>query len=269
MTLVWAGYVPNAPFLIDPPSFGDVGARTAKALRDLELLEVYRPDVVVVSTPHWTTRHLFQVHEGARPRQLFDFAGMPPALHQRPYEPPGDPAFAKELVEAGLRGGIPVEATTTWGLDHGAWAPLLQLAPGAKVPVVPISIRHKDPKGHLRWGEAMRGALSGPKHRVAFVATGSIIHDFDRFSPDPTSRWPEGEALEQKVIDLVLTSDLEGLLHLEPGTWAKLKPEGDLGPLFTLLGTLPQGFAPRLVFREHAFGGFSLTTIEWRPQQQG
>ncbi len=268
MTLVWAGYVPNAPFLIDPPSFGDVGAGTAKALRDLKLLEVCRPDVIVVSTPHWTTRHLFQVHEGARPRQLFDFAGMPPALHQRPYEPAGNPAFARRLVEAGRREGVPVEATITWGLDHGAWAPLLQLAPGARVSVVPISIRQKDPEGHRRWGEAMRGPFADPELRVAFVATGSIIHDFDRFSHDPTSRWPEGEALEQQVVELVLASDVEGLLHLEPAIWEKLKPEGDLGPLFTLLGALPEGFAPRLVFRELAFGGFSLTTFEWKPQQQ-
>jgi len=261
MTLVFGAYVPNAPFLISPPEFHGVGESAAQRLRGLDVLGRYRPDTIVVSSPHWVTGPEFRVNTSARPRQIYDFSGFPPALSQIRYEPEGDPALARRLVEAGRAAGLSVSATEEWGLDHGAWAPLLHVSPGARVPVVPLSIQAGDPALHLRWGEAIRPALEETGQRVVFLATGSIVHNFARIGPDPNARWLEGEAIEREILARVAALDREGLVHFDRRKWVLVQPEGNLGPLFTLLGALDRRFRADVVPLETVFGGVSLSIV--------
>ncbi len=267
MSIVFAAYAPNAPFLIHPPSFEGVGARSARALADLRLLERVRPEVILVSTPHWVSTGGLRVNIDPHPRQVFDFSGMPPALAQVRYAPPGDPDLARKLVEEGQHAGLPVQGTRDWGLDHGAWAPLMHLAPGARVPVVPLSITASDPDLHLRWGRTIRLALLNSPQRVAFIATGSIVHDFARFRQDPGARWPEGERIEAEILERVVALDQEGLAKFDRRKWDAVKPEGGLGPLFTLLGAVGDDLRPRIVDQDYAFGGFSMSTVAFEPHQ--
>lgn len=265
MTLVCAVYAPNAPFLIDPSVFGGVGNDAARSLRALDLLGRFRPDAVVVSSPHWVGRTGLRVNVDPHPRQLYDFSGFPPALSRVRYAPPGDPGLAERMVAAGRRDGLAVEATTEWGLDHGAWAPLLHLVPGATVPVVPTSIAARDPALHLRWGASVRSALEAVSARIVFVATGSILHNFGRMGQDPHAGWPEGEAVERAIVERALALDARALVGFDPRAWSLAQPEGDLAPLFVLLGALGNDATGRTVHSETVYGSFSLTTLEFLP----
>lgn len=267
MPLLFAAYAPNAPFLIDPPSFQGVGERSARVLRDLRVLERFRPEAILVSTPHWVSTGTFLVNHAPHPRQVYDFSGFPPALSRVRYAPPGDPELANLLVEEGRRSGLPVAGTDAWGLDHGAWAPLLHFAPGAKIPVVPLSIRSPDPEVHLRWGGAIGRALARTPRRVVLLATGSIVHDLARFVPVRDATWPEGERIEGEILDRVVARDTKGLASFDRAKWDAVKPEGDLGPLFTLLGSVGSELAPKVVDRSYAFGGVSLTTVTFGPEE--
>ncbi|MGD0249370.1 MAG: class III extradiol ring-cleavage dioxygenase [Thermoplasmata archaeon] len=266
MSLVYATYVPNAPFLISPAAFGGVGASTAEALVSLRLKERFEPGAVVVSTPHWISNSVFLVNESSRPRQVYDFSGMPRALLDVAYEPPGDPELAQAMVQAASTAGVAVRGTQEWGLDHGAWAPLLHLLPGAKVPVVPMSITSHSPESHVAFGRAVRSLLDAWPKPVVFVATGSITHNFERFSPDPNARWPEGERIEGEILDLLQARDDEALLHFDREKWNTVKPEGRLRPLFTLLGVVGPEVRPRIVHRTSAMGGFGMTILEFLPR---
>lgn len=265
MPLVGAVYAPNAPFLIDPSVFDGAGASAVRTLRELRVLERFRPDVFVVSSPHWTTPAGFRVHTGPRPPQVYDFSGFPPALSEVRYSPPGHPELAERLVAAGRRAAVGVEGTHEWGLDHGAWAPLMHLAPGGKVPVVPISIRATDPRLHVRWGAVIREVLADPKLRTVFVATGSILHSFGRMRSDPNAGWAEGESVEAEIVERALALDAEGLATFDRRKWALAEPEGNLGPLFTLLGAVGPAAETRRVGSGVTFGAFSLTTLEFTP----
>ncbi|HTT25363.1 MAG TPA: class III extradiol ring-cleavage dioxygenase, partial [Thermoplasmata archaeon] len=204
MPVVYGLYVPNAPTLIAPEAFGGVTADVVQALRSLDVVGRYRPDAILVATPHWMSRSKFLVNDSPRPRQIFDFSGFPPALSDVRYAPPGDPALAHVLVAQGVGAHLPVEATAGWGLDHGAWAPLMHLAPDAKVPVVPLSISDLPAPLHLAWGRAIGDVLALSPERVVVVGTGSITHSFRRMDPTPGARWPEGERIEREIIDLIL-----------------------------------------------------------------
>ncbi len=264
MPLVYGLYAPNAPNLIDPDVFGGVGRETVAALEALDVPHRVRPDAIVVATPHWLSRG-FQVQASARPRQIYDFSGFPRKLYEVRYAPPGDPELATRLVEEGKRRHLPVEATSDYGLDHGAWAPLLHVAPGARIPVVPISIAGLPPEEHLAWGQAMGAALASTDKRVAFVSTGSITHRLDRFAMSETEEWPEGVHIEQAIVDLILAKKYEALANFDPEKWATVAPEGNLAPFFEMIGALGSTFTPRLVHTGQAFGAAGMSTLEFTP----
>ena len=263
MTLVYGAHVPNAPFLIAPKAFGGTGEETAKAIRDLDIANRWQPEVILVASPHWIPPHGFRVDDSTRPRQIYDFSGFPPELNSVRYEPPGDPPLAHALVTEGKHRGIPVEATSDWGLDHGAWAPLLNLAPGATIPVVPLSISTLDAQDHLKWGVGIGAAVAKSLKRVAFLSTGSITHSFARMDSDPTRPWTQGKQIEQEVIDLVLAQKYRELLRFDQTKWRTIEPEGDLGPLFMLVGAIGNTLRPRLVATGQVHGAVGMTVIEF------
>ncbi len=265
MPLVYGLFAPNAPNLIDPEVFGGAGRDTVAALHALDAPSRIRPDAILVATPHWMTSS-FLVQASPRPRQIYDFSGFPRKLYAVKYEPPGDPVLARSLAEEGQRRGLDVEATTDHGLDHGAWAPLLHIAPGATVPVVPLSVTYLPPEDHMAWGQVIGAALRTMDERVAFVSTGSITHRLDRFAMSETEEWPEGAEIENEIVDLLLRKQYDDVAHFDREKWETVAPEGDLAPLFTMLGALGSEFAPRLVHTGQAFGAAGLSTLEFLPE---
>ncbi len=265
MPLVYGLFAPNAPNLIAPEVFGGAGEDTVAALRALDVTTRIRPDAILIATPHWTTPTFF-VQAAPCPRQIYDFSGFPRKLYAVKYEPAGDPDLARSLVDEGKRRQLDVETTTDHGLDHGAWAPLLHVSPGARLPVVPLSVTYLPPEDHVAWGEAIGAALAKTDRRVAFVSTGSITHRLDRFGMSETEDWPDGAEIEKEIVDLLLAKRIGDVAHFDREKWETVAPEGDLAPLFIMLGALGQGFRPRLVHTGQAFGAAGLSTLEYLPE---
>ncbi len=265
MTLVYGLYAPNAPNLVAPEVFGGVGRATVAALHALDVPGRIRPDAIVVATPHWMTP-TFLVQGSHRPPQIYDFSGFPRKLYNVKYEPPGDPELARALVEEGRRRHLDVELTTDHGLDHGAWAPLMNIAPGAKIPVVPLSVTYLPPEDHMAWGEAIGDALARTSKRVAFASTGSITHRLDRFALAESLEWPEGARIEKEIVDLIAAKRYDDLVHFDREKWETVAPEGDLAPLFLMLGALGPSFTPRLVHTGQVFGAAGMSTLEFIPE---
>jgi len=266
MTFVYGLYAPNAPNLIDPSVFGGVGEGTVKALRALDVSGRVRPDAILVASPHWVAPDGFRVQSSPRLRQIHDFSGFPRRLYEVPYSPPGDPDLARAIVEEGSRRHLPVESTADWGLDHGAWATLLHVAPGANVPVVPLSIAPLPPEEHIAWGEAIRAVVEKTSTRIAFVSTGSITHRLDRLDMSSAAPWHEAAAVEKEIVDLILERRYDNLTTFDADRWALVAPEGDLAPFFIMAGALGDFFRPKLISTEQVFGSVSLTTLEFVPK---
>ncbi|MEK6975939.1 MAG: class III extradiol ring-cleavage dioxygenase [Candidatus Thermoplasmatota archaeon] len=260
--IVYGLFAPNGPNLVAPQFFGGAGAETAKVLRGLDI-SARNPDTIVVASPHWLAPEGFLVHTAVRPPCIHDYYGFPEEMYRIGYDAPGDPDLARILVEAGQKEGLPVEGTTEWGLDHGAWTALYHVASERRIPVVPLSIGHQSAQEHLRWGHAIGAALAQSGRRVLFVGTGSIFHRFDRVDMSGRKRWPEAEAIEADIIRLILARDADALAAFDRRRWEEVAPEGDLGALFMLLGALGGDFRARLVNNERVFGSFGMTVIEF------
>jgi 4,5-DOPA dioxygenase extradiol len=263
--IVYGVHAPNAPNLIEPGLFGGAGKGTVGVLRTLEVERRIEPDVILVSSPHWMSPDGFLVQASARPKCLHDFQGLPPKLYQVRYDAPGDPELARFLMEEGRRRHLEVATTEDWGLDHGAWAALLHIAPSAKIPVVPLSIAPLPPEDHMAWGEAIASAVERSGKSAAFVSTGSITHRLDLIDMASPKPWPEGEKIGGEIIDTILARRYLELASFDPLKWATVAPEGDLAPLFTMVGALGPRFKPRLVSNEQVFGSVGLAVLEFEP----
>ncbi|MDH3665953.1 MAG: 4,5-DOPA dioxygenase extradiol [Paracoccaceae bacterium] len=138
-----------------------------------------RPKAILVVSAHWMTNGTTLVDVSATPRTIHDFYGFPQALYTQTYPAPGDPGLAREVVT--LLASHHAEEDDRWGLDHGAWAVLKFLYPGADVPVFQISI---DMTKGLDWHLGTGGILAELRDRgVLILGSGNVVHNLRAMRP--------------------------------------------------------------------------------------
>ncbi|KPU59465.1 catalytic LigB subunit of aromatic ring-opening dioxygenase family protein [Pseudomonas fluorescens] len=158
-------------FAIEP---GLAGQRLAELGRELP-----RPDAIVILSPHWMTHGEVSVTASTAPETIHDFGGFPDALYLLRYPAPGAPALAAHIVDLLQNAGWKSRLDARRGLDHGAWVPLLYLAPEADVPVVQVSMP-ASLDTHQAWklGQALKPLRD---MNVLIVASGSLTHNLYEF----------------------------------------------------------------------------------------
>ena len=135
-----------------------------------------RPEAILVISAHFERYPPTLSSTGAAPL-VYDFWGFPEEMYRLTYEAPPAPDLA-EAVERLLRPSLAVERDEGRGLDHGAWVPLLHLAPGADVPTVQLSIPWtEDPAEMLALG-ARLGPLRDDG--VLILGSGNLVHNLRR-----------------------------------------------------------------------------------------
>ena len=133
-----------------------------------------RPKAVLVVSPHWMTREP-RVATTPRPQTIHDFGGFPPALYQLNYPAPGAPDVAQRAIDVLRAAGYAAEADTQWGLDHGAWVPLMHLFPGAGIPVFQVSLPARlDGAKAYAYGQALAPLAD---EGVLVIGSGSLTHN--------------------------------------------------------------------------------------------
>lgn len=101
---------------------------------------VYPDSYIYRLAPSNLTTGATAVTASPAPATLHDFGGFPAALYALQYPAPGSPALAAEIVRLLVAAGWKARLDSERGLDHGAWVPLLHLAPAADIPVVQVSM---------------------------------------------------------------------------------------------------------------------------------
>jgi 4,5-DOPA dioxygenase extradiol len=141
-----------------------------------------RPRAIVVASAHWTTAAP-AVCAVATPKTIHDFSGFPRALYQLSYPAPGAPALAQQAAELLAKAGIDCALDQDWGLDHGAWVPLLLMYPAADIPVLQIALQpHLGTAHHYALGRALAPLR---EEGVLILGSGGATHNLRQLgSPD-------------------------------------------------------------------------------------
>lgn len=164
-------------------------------------LSLCRPKAIIAISAHWyipTTMITVMAH----PRTIHDFGGFPDELYKVSYPAPGDPALAEKVCTVlghSVSGPVAVNLDDAWGLDHGTWSVLSRMYPQADIPVVQLSINHRQ---SLLYHSEM-GKLLAPfrDEGVLIFGSGNLVHNIQAYNWDNPHAAPFGWALsfEDKV----------------------------------------------------------------------
>ena len=166
--------------------------------------EVPRPRAVLSVSAHWYISGT-SVTAMTAPRTIHDFGGFPPELYRIEYPAPGDPALADRVRS--LLAPISVDSDGDWGLDHGTWAVLRHVFPGADIPVVQLAIDERQPaKFHFDVGKRLSPLRD---EGVLIVGSGNLVHNLHAYAWGKRAVEPYDWAVrfEEKARELLLTGN--------------------------------------------------------------
>jgi 4,5-DOPA dioxygenase extradiol len=134
---------------------------------------------ILVISAHWEAAPVLIGATETLPL-IYDFRGFPEALYAVQYAAPGAPWLA-DRVEALLGKGVAHRAPRR-GLDHGAWTPLVHLAPAMTTPVLQISLPSE--AGARAVLELGRRLAPLRDEGVLILASGNATHSFAAMGPE-------------------------------------------------------------------------------------
>ncbi|MEU4210184.1 class III extradiol ring-cleavage dioxygenase [Streptomyces sp. NPDC026206] len=242
----------GAPPLADDPLWpGQLAAWAA---------DLPRPTAILVISAHWEEAPLALGATRTVPL-VHDFWGFPEHYYRVRYAAPGAPDLAAR-VRGMLRGaGTPVQDMPDRGLDHGAYVPLVEMYPGAGIPVLQMSLPTLDPQRLLETGRRLAPLRD---EGVLIVGSGFFTHNLAALRHEGSG--PPGwsaefdawgrEALEAQDVDALLDfgnkSPAARLAHPRTEHFAPLfvtlgAAEGELGSGRSVIDGFWMGLAKRSV----------------------
>ncbi|MFJ4847261.1 MULTISPECIES: dioxygenase [unclassified Streptomyces] len=200
-----------------------------------------RPTAILMISAHWEEAPLALGATTTVPL-VYDFWGFPQHYYEVKYAAPGAPALA-ESVRKLLRGpGIPVQDIPDRGLDHGAYVPLVEMFPGADIPVLQVSMPTLDPQRLMDIGRRLAPLRD---EGVLIVGSGFFTHNLAalRHAGGVPGWSAEFDDWGRRALD---AQDVDALLdfsHTSPaGTLAHPRTE-HFAPLFVAMGAAEDDLA--------------------------
>ena len=219
----------GAPPLVDDRQWTSQLATWAAALP--------RPRAILIVSAHWESAPLaLGATDDAYPL-TYDFYGFPERYYRMTYPSPGAPDLA-DRVERMMPDAEPVVRQRDYGLDHGAFVPLLVMYPEADIPVLQMSMPSLDPERLFGIGRRLRSLRD---EGVLIVGSGFLTHGLPFLTdwrPDaPAPGWSRdfdawaAEALARGAVD-----ELMDFRRRAPGMPYAHPTVEHFAPLFVTLG---------------------------------
>jgi 4,5-DOPA dioxygenase extradiol len=195
------------------------------------------PRAILVISAHWEEPAI-RIASGERPELIYDFGGFPGALYELKYEAPGSPELATEVAAELRRAGFSAELDARRGWDHGVWVPMRLMFPGARIPIVEISLPMATPEQLYKVGHALGGFRA---KGVLVAGSGGIVHNLRmmnwREKNAPVDSW--AREFQNWVEERIERRELATLFDYErqaPHAALAVPTPEHFAPLFPVLG---------------------------------
>ncbi len=151
-----------------------------------EVLDVLKPDTIVLFDTHWYTIVEFCVAAHSRRAGLYTSDELPRGMKQIPYDLKGSPALARAMAERATEAGVRTNAIDDpWLPIH---YPTVNLSTFLQGDEEWVSVSHAysaEPDDFLTVGEGIGRAIRESDKRVVLIASGSMSHRFWPFKQIP------------------------------------------------------------------------------------
>ncbi|MER8073429.1 3,4-dihydroxyphenylacetate 2,3-dioxygenase [Streptomyces sp. NPDC094034] len=204
-------------------------------------------DTFVIADTHWLNSSGFHLNAKVRHEGRYASHELPHFIQGLTYSYPGDPELAALIGEEILTGGQKslVHDIPELGLEYGTLVPMhIMNSQEPKVRVLPIGCNlYSTIEENLRVGEAIARAARRSGRRVAFLASGSLSHQFPTNAL--TSKYLNSISAEfnaqmdHAVLEMWCDGRIGEFLEMLPDYSVRCSGEGamaDTGMLFGILG---------------------------------
>ncbi len=261
--LTFAAITPHPPILV--PTIGKENLEQIKATVEamVKLEKIFsdsQPEVALIISPHGPLlAEAFTIN--VNERYLGDFEAFGDFSAKLSFRP--EPELIDKIKNCGWpaarlparqgEAGSPVILTTQPKLDHGALVPLYYLTKNlSNIRIIPVSYSLLDFKTHLAFGQQLKKIIDQSQKRIAVVASGDLSHCL---TPDAPGGYSErGKEFDEKLIELLLKKDVDGIKNLDPNL---IDQAGECGlrSIMILLGILKDtDYQPEKLSYEGPFG---------------
>ncbi len=154
-------------------------------IRD-EILDVLKPDAIILLDTHWFTTVEFCVSGQARRQGLYTSDELPRGMKQLAYDLKGNPALATAIAECATKAGVRTNAIDDPYLP--VHYPTINLAYFLNRGEAWLSVscaQTGETDDFLRVGEGIGHAIAASGQRVVVIASGSMSHRFWPLSQIP------------------------------------------------------------------------------------
>lgn len=197
-----------------------------------------KPKAILVVSAHWEEAPLTLGATTTVPL-VYDFWGFPEHYYQVKYAAPGAPALAEKVRKILHSTETPVHDAPERGLDHGAYVPLVEMFPGADIPVLQISMPSLDPQQLFDLGQKLAPLRD---EGVLIIGSGFFTHNLSALREvDGTDGTPPSWSSEfdHWGDEVLQAGDIDALLdfqHKAPAAQLAHPRIEHFAPLFVTLG---------------------------------
>ena len=144
-----------------------------------EVLDVLKPDTIVVLDTHWMTTFEFVLTSHARRVGKYTSSELPRGMKQVPYDLAGNPVLAEQIAESVRDAGIRCIANDDpcMPIFYGTVNLAHYLDRGEKWVSFSICQTGQD-EDYLRTGRALGQAIENSSERIVLLASGGLSHRF-------------------------------------------------------------------------------------------
>ena len=195
------------------------------------------PRAVLIVSAHWESAPLTLGATETGVPLTYDFYGFPERYYRMTYRSPGAPDLAAR-VRALMPDTEPVHDRPDYGLDHGAFVPLMVMYPGADVPVLQMSMPTLDPQRLFDVGQRLRPLRD---EGVMVIGSGFMTHGLPFLRDWSVNAEPPGWSREFDAwsAEALARGDVDQLMdfrHSAPGMPYAHPTVEHFAPLFVTLG---------------------------------
>lgn len=224
-----------------------------------------RPRSILVVSAHWESAPLTLGATQTGTPLTYDFYGFPERYYRMTYPSPGAPDLAAR-VAALMPDSEPVAEEPGYGLDHGAFVPLMVMYPQADVPVLQMSMPSLDPRRLFDLGARLRPLR---QEGVLIVGSGFLTHGLPFLRDWRADAAPPGWSrdFDEWAKETLARGDVDALMDFRtraPGMPYAHPTVEHFAPLFVTLGAAAEPEEPPDTAIEGYFMGLAKRSFQVR-----